>query len=70
MYNFRVTYFPPSAPQQAEPNPVVTMEAQATEFVYNDGVLMFGTAINGRAVYTLAIPTELMPIVENLGPVV
>lgn len=68
-YNFRVTYFPPSAPNQSVSSPPTVIVVQAAEFTYNDDILMLGSAENGHAVYMLAVPLMLMPTVENLGPV-
>lgn len=70
MNQYTVTYFPPSAPQQAVPTPPVVLNVTASTFVYEDAVLIFVDESDPHIqVYKQTIPLELMPIVQNLGPV-
>lgn len=70
---YKITYFPPSAPHQTVPNsPVVLTDLQADGVAYEDGVAVFYTETDKspHRVERLFIPLELMPIIDNQGPVV
>lgn len=69
MYNFSVTYFTPSAPQQVTPLPPAVLTVQATEFIYDENTVIFVDGTQNPPVYKLAIPLELMPIITNGGSV-
>jgi len=73
MNSYNLTYFAPSAPQQAIPGvPVALTEIQADRFIYEDGVVLFvknNDANPREPEVVLAVPLELMPIIYNMGPV-
>jgi hypothetical protein len=70
MNNYEVTYFPPSAPQQATALPPTVLNVTADDFAYEDSFVVFVDNSDNphRQITLLTIPLELMPIVKNLGP--